>query len=103
MFIAEKGLSIPTQDVDLMAGDNRKPDHLARNPHGQMPALELDDGTYLSEITAICEYLEEKNPKPALIGSTAEERAECRMWTRRVDLNICEPLANGYRFGEALE
>ena len=68
-----------------------------------MPTLELDDGSYLSEITAICEYLEEKNPKPPMIGATPEERAECRMWTRRVDLNICEPLANGYRFGEALK
>ena len=70
---------------------------------GQMPTLELDDGCYLAEITAICEYLEEKNPTPPLIGSTPEQRAECRMWTRRVDLNICEPLANGYRFGEALK
>jgi glutathione S-transferase len=52
-----------------------------------------------SEITAIREYLEEKNPKPPMIGSTPEERAECRMWTRRVDLNICEHLANRYRFG----
>ena len=87
MFMAEKGLTIETQDIDLMAGDNRKEAHLARNPHGQMPTLELDDGSYLSEITAICEYLEETNPKPAMIGSTAEQRAECRMWTRRVDLN----------------
>jgi len=102
MFIAEKGLKIPTQEVDLMAGDNRKPDHLARNPHGQMPALELDDGTFLSEITAICEYLEDKNPTPALIGSTPEEKAETRMWTRRVDLNIVEPLTNGFRFGQGL-
>jgi glutathione S-transferase len=68
-----------------------------------MPTLELDDGGYLSEITTICEYLEEKNPKPAMIGNTAEERAECRMWTRRIDLNIAEPLANGYRFGEAFK
>jgi glutathione S-transferase len=68
-----------------------------------MPTLELDDGSYLSEITAICEYLEEKKPEPAMIGNTPEQRAECRMWTRRVDLNICEPLANGYRFGEALK
>ena len=103
MFLAEKGLAIETQEVDLMAGDNRKPPHLARNPHGQMPTLELDDGSYLSEITAICEYLEEKKPSPPMIGATPEERAECRMWTRRVDLNICEPLANGYRFGEALK
>jgi len=102
MFMAEKGLDIPTQDVDLMAGDNRKPDHLARNPHGQMPALELDNGTYVCEITAICEYLEDTNPKPALVGSTPEEKAETRMWTRRVDLNIVEPLTNGFRFSQGL-
>jgi len=103
MFMAEKGTDIPKQTVDLRGGENRQEAHLKRNPMGQMPTLELDDGSYLAEITAICEYLEEKNPKPAMIGSTAEERAECRMWTRRVDLNICEPLANGYRFGEALK
>ncbi len=103
MFMAEKNISMPKQTVDLRAGENRQAEHLKRNPHGQMPALELDDGSYLSEVTAICEYLEEKQPAPPLIGSTAEERAECRMWTRRVDLNICEPLAMGYRFGEALK
>ena len=103
MFMAEKGIDMPKQTVDLRKGENREAEHLKRNPHGQMPALELDDGSYLSEITAICEYLEEKNPKPAMIGSTPEERAETRMWTRRVDLNICEPLANGYRYGEALK
>ena len=102
MFMAEKGITIPSQDVDLMKGDNRAADHLKRNPHGQMPALELDDGSFLSEITAICEYLEDKNPKPALIGSTPEEKAQTRMWTRRIDLNICEPLANGFRFSQGL-
>jgi len=100
MFMAEKGLTIPSQDVDLRAGDNRKPEHLARNPHGQMPALELDDGTFVSEILAICEYLEDTSPNPPMIGSNPKEKAEARMWTRRVDLNICEPLANGFRFGE---
>jgi glutathione S-transferase len=103
MFIAEKGIDIPKQTVDLRKGENREAEHLRRNPHGQMPTLELDNGSYLSEITAICEYLEEKNPSPPLIGSTPEERAECRMWTRRIDLNICEPLANGYRYGEAVK
>jgi len=102
MFMAEKGLSVPMQDVDLMAGDNRKPDHLARNPHGQMPALELDDGSYVCEITAICEYLEDTNPNPPLIGSDAKEKAQTRMWTRRVDLNIVEPLVNGFRFSQGL-
>lgn len=103
MFMAEKDISIPKQTVDLRAGENRQAEHLKRNPHGQLPTLELDDGSYLSEITAICEYLEEEMPAPALIGSTPEQRAECRMWTRRIDLNICEPLANGFRFGEGLK
>jgi glutathione S-transferase len=103
MFMAEKGIEMPKQTVDLRGGENRQEAHLKRNPHGQMPTLELDDGSYLSEIVPICEYLEEKNPSPAMIGATPEERAECRMWTRRVDLNIAEPLANGYRFGEALK
>jgi glutathione S-transferase len=103
MFMAEKGIRMPAQTVDLRAGENRQAEHLRRNPHGQMPTLELDDGSYLSEIIPICEYLEEKHPTPPLIGSTAEERAECRMWTRRVDLNICEPLANGFRYSEGLK
>jgi len=102
MFMAEKAIEMPKQTVDLRKGENREAQHLKRNPHGQMPTLELDDGNYLSEVTAICEYLEEKKANPAMIGSTPEERAECRMWTRRVDLNICEPLANGYRYGDAL-
>ena len=97
MFMAEKGISVETVEVDLMAGENRQDAHYKRNPSGQLPALELDDGSFISEITAICEYLEEKNPAPALIGSTAEERAETRMWTRKIDLNICEPMATGFR------
>ena len=71
MFMAEKGIEMPKQTVDLRGGENRQAEHLKRNPHGQMPTLELDDGSYLSEITAICEYLEEKNPTPAMIGSDA--------------------------------
>lgn len=103
MFIAEKGISIPSETVDLRAGDNRKEPHLSRNPHGQLPTLGLDNGSYISEIIPICEYIEEKHPSPPLIGTTAEERGECRMWTRRIDLNICEPGANGFRFAEGLK
>src|ERR1700751_2416716 len=99
MFMAEKGITMDKQTVDLRGGENREAAHLKRNPHGQMPTLELDDGRYLSEITAVCEYLEEKHPSPPMIGATAEERAECRMWTRRLDLNIAEPVLNGFRFG----
>ncbi len=102
LFMAEKGVTLPLVTVDIMANENRGPAHTARNPAGQLPTLELDDGTMLAEITAICEYLEEKRPAPALIGATPEERANVRMWTRRVDLNICEPMTNGFRFAEGL-
>ena len=101
MFAAEKGLTLETVEVDLMGGENRRPPYAETvNPAGQTPALVLDDGTVIAEITVICEYLEERHPAPALIGATAEERAETRMWTRRIDLNICEPLANGFRAAE---
>jgi glutathione S-transferase len=102
MFIAEKGLKIPTVEIDMMKGDNRKEPYLKKNPHGQMPALELDDGSVISEITVICEYLEDINPTPVLIGATPAEKAEARMWTRRIDLNIVEPLTNGFRFSAGL-
>lgn len=100
MFMAEKGIDIPRVEVDLRAGENRQPAHVARNPTGQMPTLELDDGRYLAEVTAICEYLEELHPTPVLIGATPEERAMTRMWTRRVDLYIVEPMLNGFRAAE---
>lgn len=103
MFMAEKGIELPMEHIDLMAGENRQEAHLERNPTGGSPALELDNGDCLSEITAICEYLDEKFPGGDLIGTTAEQRAETRMWTRRVDLNICEPMANGFRFAEGLK
>ena len=102
IFLAEKGLQIPMVTVDLMGGENRREPYLSKNPAGQLPCLELEDGTFLSEITAICEYIEEKKPAPPLIGTTPEERAVTRMWVRRIDLNIVEPLANGFRYGEGL-
>jgi len=103
LFLAEKGAEIGTEEVDIMAGENRQEPHLARNPAGQLPTLELDDGRFIAEITAICEYLDEKLDGPDLIGSTPEERAETRMWVRRIDLNIIEPMANGFRFAEGLQ
>lgn len=103
MFAAEKGITFDKVTVDLRGGENRRPPYLAKNPAGQMPALEFPDGFVLSEITAICEYLEETQPLPALIGTTARERAETRMWVRRIDLNIVEPMANGFRFAEGLK
>ncbi|HEY4125083.1 MAG TPA: glutathione S-transferase N-terminal domain-containing protein, partial [Rhizomicrobium sp.] len=68
MFMAEKGITIPSEDVNLMKGDNRREPYLQKNSIGQMPALELDNGHYVTEITAICEYLEDTNPATPLIG-----------------------------------
>lgn len=104
MFMAEKGIDLPKVEVDLRGGENRREPYTKLNPSGQCPALELDDGTIIAEITAICEYIDElPSDKPSLIGRTAEERAVTRMWTRRVDLNICEPAANGFRFSDGLK
>ena len=101
-FMAERGISLDLEEVDIMAGANRQGDYLTVNPAGQLPALQLDDGAILTEITVICEYLDESHPGERLMGSTPEERAQIRSWTRWADLNVCEPLANGFRFSEGL-
>ena len=103
MFLSELGVELETVEIDLMAGENRQEEHINRNPSGQMPTLELDDGSFLAEITAICEYLDEKNGPTDLIGKSPEDRAETRMWTRRIDLQIIEPLTSGFRYAEGLE
>lgn len=103
LFMAEKGIELPEVMVDLRGGENRRaPYNVEVNPAGQTPALQLDDGSVVTEITAICEYLEERFPETPLIGATAEERANTRMWTRRVDIKICEPLTSGFRYAEGL-
>lgn len=102
MFAAERGIELDSVDIDLMSGENRQAEYMKKNPTGQSPCLELDDGSYLAEITAICEYLDEINPGDSLIGSTPEERAKTRMWVRRIDLNIVEPMTSGFRYAEGL-
>jgi len=103
MFLLEKGLTVPQREMDIQHAENRQGDYLMANPAGQLPALQLDDGRVIAETVAIWEYLEEKHPKPPLIGTTPEERAETRMWQRRVELNITENLYAGFRFGEGAE
>jgi glutathione S-transferase len=103
MFAAEKGYSFAAvEEVDLMQGANRKEPYLAKNPAGQLPCVELPDGRFIAETIAICELIEEKQPKPALIGITPEDRAETRMWVRRIEWKITQPLADGFRFAEGL-
>ena len=100
MFLAEKGAEIETVEVDIMSGENRQPEFLKINPTGQSPALQLDDGSVINEITVICDYLDQKLDGPNLLGDTPEQQAQTRMWCRRIDINITEPMANGFRWGE---
>jgi len=81
LFIAEKGLEIPTVEVDLRARAQDAPEFLAKNPGATVPVLELDDGTYLTESLSICHYLERLYPDPNLMGIDAKEQALVLMWT----------------------
>ena len=103
IFMAEKGIEMEMQDVDLRGGENRQADYMKINPAGQLPALVTDSGEIVAEITAICEYLDEVGGGASLIGDTPEQRAETRMWTRRIDLQICEPMGAGFRYGPGLK
>ena len=92
MFIAEKGIrGIETVQVDLAKGAHRQPWFSALNPLLQVPALELDDGSVLTESRAICVYLEHEFPDPNLMGEGAEERAFIEMWDRRIELGLMLP------------
>jgi glutathione S-transferase len=96
-FLAEKGASLPLVEVSIMTGDIKKPDHLARDPLGQLPTLELDDGTFLSETVAICRYLESLHPSPPMFGRNALETARIDMLTRRVEFQIGTPAGMFWR------
>ena len=103
MFAAEKGYSFSeTIEVDLGGGENRRDEYLEKNPAGQVPCVELPGGQVISETIAICELIEEEKPEPALIGSTPAERAEARMWLRRAEWKVIQPMADGFRFAEGL-
>lgn len=105
MFLAEKKMleHLPQVQVNILEGENRKPPYITKvNTRGQCPALKLPSGDVLCEILPICEYIEEQLAHagvPVLIGATAEQRAAVRMWSRRVDLYLCEPMSAGFRFG----
>jgi len=97
IFLAEKGVDLAETPVDLMKGEHKSPEHVARNSLGQVPTLELDDGTTISETVAICRYLEETHPKPALFGETALEKAQVDMWIRRIEFQLMSPVGNFWR------
>ena len=97
IFLAEKGLSVPLEQVDLRAAVNRQPEFLAKNPMGGLPVLELDDGTCIAESLVICEYFEDAFPEPPLIGRDPKERALARLWERRMELEVMFPMLSAFR------
>jgi glutathione S-transferase len=97
VFLAEKGIEIPRVEVSIAKGEHRSPEYVAKNPLGTLPALELDDGTILTETVAISRYLEELHPEPSLFGRTPLERAQIEMWNRRMELELFIPMAQVFR------
>ncbi len=94
IFAAEKGVTIPIEQVDLNAKANQTPEFRRKNPVGGVPVLELDDGTCIAESVAICRYLEGIHPEPPLMGVDAKDRAIVEMWQRRMEFEIFQPIAN---------
>jgi glutathione S-transferase len=97
IFLAEKGIQIPDEQVDLAKAQNRAPEFLKINPYGGVPVLELDDGTNLAESVAICRYFEETHPEPRLMGVDARDKALVEMWQRRMELNLLAMVAGAFR------
>jgi glutathione S-transferase len=97
--LERKGLTLDVQSIDIMAMENRKPTYRNQvNPRGELPALRISDTFVLTEITAICEYLDEVAIGGiSLFGITPLQRAETRMWLRRMDLEIAQPVLDYYR------
>jgi len=87
-YLAEKGLEVDFEVLNLREGEQRSPAHLARNPMGNVPVLELDDGSFLTESLAIIEYFEELHPEPPMIGTTPIERARVRRLERIAELGV---------------
>ena len=88
IFAAEKGIELSLEEVDILAGQSRTPEFLAKNSSGGVPVLEFDDGSYLSESVAICRYLEVLHPEPNLLGRDVREQAEIERWNRRMELEL---------------
>ncbi len=94
VFLAEKDVTIPTADVSVLKGETRTPEFRKINSLGQVPVLELDDGTILTESVAICRYLESLYPKPSLFGEDALAQARIEMWNRRMERHIFDTVGN---------
>jgi glutathione S-transferase len=97
IFLAEKGITVPTEQVDMMTMAHKTPEYTAINPLQRMPALVLDDGTVIAESIAICRYFEALQPEPPLVGVGAKEVAVIEMWNRRCEINFFANVAAVFR------
>ena len=97
VFLAEKGITVPVEQVDIVAARNRELAFRAKNPMGTLPVLELDDGTTIAESVAICRYFEEVQPAPPLMGTDATDRALVEMWQRRMEYELFVPVTQVFR------
>ncbi len=97
IFLAEKNVTIPTRDVNLLAQEHKNDAYSAINALEEVPALVLDDGAVLTESVAICRYIESLYPEPPLFGRDGREQAFVDMWQRRVELRLFAPVAFAFR------
>ena len=99
IYLSEKGLDIPMKTIDIMKGEHKTDEYKKISPLSQVPALELDDGTFITESIAICRYFEALNPDPNLMGADPNEIAIIEMWQRRLELLLMMPIASVFRHG----
>lgn len=97
MFLAEKGIVLAETPVNLATREHKSEEYMAKNSLGQVPTLELDDGTTISETVAICRYFEEIYPDPPLFGATPVQKALVDMWVRRIEFQLMQPVGNFWR------
>jgi len=97
IFLAEKGVEVPFEELDLMKGELKTPEFSQLNWFQRVPVLSLDDGTAIAETIAICRYVEETNPEPALFGKGPLGRAMVEMWNRRMELGLLLSVAQAFR------
>lgn len=97
IFLAEKGIVLPLQDVDLINQEHKEDGFSRVNPMKQVPVLIIDEDTALAETVAICRYLERLHPAPCLFGDTPLQEAQVEMWNRRVEFGLFNPVAQVFR------
>jgi glutathione S-transferase len=97
VFLAEKGITVPVEQVDLGKMAHKSPQYTAINPVQRVPALQLDDGTIISESIAICRYFEQLHPEPPLFGQGAKDMALVEMWERRIEFHLLGPISHVFR------